>query len=136
MTGKILIRLVGVFTCVAMVVSGWDAEAGWRHHRRTSCCCAPVYEPVCAPVCEPVCAPACEPVCAPCCETVATCCPRPAYSYVVVEREIVVPTTGCCNGRIAAAKDAVPEQAPTVVKASPQPVPAVAVSTSGSATAR
>jgi hypothetical protein len=132
MTGKILIRLVGVLTCVAMVVSGWDAEAGWRHRRRAACCCAPVCETVCAPVC----APACEPVCAPCCETVATCCPRPAYSYAVVEREIVVPTIGCCDGRITAGKAAVPEQAPTVVKASSQPVAAVSALTSGSAATR
>lgn len=136
MTGKILVRLVGVFACVAVVVSGWDAEAGWRHHRR-ACCCAPVCEPVC---CEPVCAPVCEPVCAPvrtaCCEPVVTCCPRPSCSYVVVEREIVVPTISCCDGRIVAGKAVTADQPSVVAKESPKTVAAATVSTSGSAPTR
>lgn len=138
MNGKILVRLIGAFACAAVVVSGWDAEAGWRHCRR-ACCCAPICEPVCAPVCEPVCAPVCAPVCEPvrttCCEPVVRCCPRPC-SYVVVEREIVVPTVSCCDGRIVAGRNATTEESSVIANATPKAVAAVSVSTSGSTPAR
>jgi hypothetical protein len=101
MTSKYLIRSVGVLTCMAVVATGWDAEAGWRrhHHRRAACCepvcCEPVYEPVC---CEPVRETAC---CEPVRETV--CC----------ETVIVVPATTCCTNSIV-----VTEKAATNVQAS------------------
>jgi hypothetical protein len=99
MTGKFLIRLVGVATCMAVVASGWDAEAGWRRNYRRSACC---YEPVC---CEPVC---CEPVCCervvyerPCCETVyRTACCEPVRETVccdTVRETVIVPAGSCCN---------------------------------------
>ena len=102
MTGKFLIRLVGVATCMAVVASGWDAEAGWRRHHRRACC-----EPVC---CEPVC---CEPVRyeRACCETVRyepACCERVCVSTVrvspccvvesdarVIRETVIVPARPC-----------------------------------------
>jgi len=93
MAGKLLIRLVGVLTCMAVVVTGFDAEAGWRrHHRRADCCCT-------APCCEPACCePACVSECAPCCRTyVADCC----GGYTIVSRSVMVSTPTCCGGGVA-----------------------------------
>lgn len=95
MTGTFLIRSIGVLTCMAVVATGWDAEAGWRrhHHRRAACCepvcCEPAYEPVC---CEPV----RETVC---CETV-----------------IVVPASSCCSSSIVVAERALPSGQVSVMK--------------------
>lgn len=105
MTGKIsarriLVHMVGALACVAVVTTGWDAEAGWRHRRA---CCAPACDPCCVPVCAPACGPVCAPACAPVCETV--CC-RPACSYTVVEREIVLPVSSCCGYANAASPPA------------------------------
>jgi hypothetical protein len=104
MTGKFLIRSVGVLTCMAIVATGWDAEAGWRrhHHRRAACCepvcCEPVYEPVCCePVYQPVC---CEPVRETvCCETV-----------------IVAPAPICCTSSIVVAEKAAPSGQVSIIK--------------------
>jgi hypothetical protein len=54
---------------------------------------------------------------------------------VVVEREIVVPTIGCCDGRIVAGKAVTADQPSVVAKESPKTVTAT-VSTSGSAPTR
>ena len=104
MTGKFLIRSVGVLTCMAIVATGWDAEAGWRrhHHRRAACCepvcCEPVYEPVCCePVYQPVC---CEPVRETvCCETV-----------------IVAPAPTCCTSSVVIAEKALPSGQVSIIK--------------------
>ena len=100
MTGKFLIRSVGVLTCMAVIGAGWDAEAGWRrhHHRRAACC-----EPVC---CEPVC---CAPAPAPiCCE--------PVRETVCCETVIVVPASTCCSSSIVVAEKALPSGQVAVMK--------------------
>lgn len=93
MNGTYLIRSVGILSCLAVMASGWDAEAGWRH-RRSGCC-----EPVC---CEPVC---CEPVyCEPvryepvCCGTVrkTTCC-EPVRETSCCGTVVVTPVRSCCS---------------------------------------
>jgi hypothetical protein len=91
MTSKYLIRSVGMVACMALVATGWDAEAGWRrhHHRKAACCepvcCEPVYEAVREPVC-------CEPVRETiCCETVIVAPSRPCCSSSVVVAETVAP---------------------------------------------
>ena len=100
MSRKVLLRLVGVATCVAAFAMSNEAEAGRRHRRQ---CCEPVcFEPVCcAPVCcEPVCQSSC---CASACETVAwydscgrlVC--RRACCETIVSSTIVVPATTCCG---------------------------------------
>lgn len=107
MAGKIFLRLVGTLTCMAVVATAWDAEAGGRrHHRRACCapvCCDPCYSaPVC---CEPVrCAPACETVCAPACVTscAPSCCYRPACSYTVVRESVILPSACCTIASTAA----------------------------------
>ena len=113
MTGKFLIRSIGVLTCLAVVASGWDAEAGWRRHRhhREACC----YEPVCCePVRETVC---CEPVYRPaCCETV------------------IVPVATCCNGLIVA-NEAAPSGQVSVMKPAPGQQATAAGGTKATATA-
>ena len=94
MTGTYLIRSVGVITCMAVIATGWDAEAGWRrhHHRRAACC-----EPVCCePVRETVC---CEPVR----ETV--CC-EPVRETVCCETVVVTPVRACCNDLLVVAEPA------------------------------
>lgn len=111
---KICLRGVAAVAFVALAVTGWDAEAGWRrHHRQASCC----YEPVCcAPVCDPCCRPVCETVCDPC--RVSTCAPVCVTRVVepvccsridcgcstcsVVRETVVVPATVCCGERIVA----------------------------------
>jgi len=133
MIGKNFIRLVGVLTCVAVVATGWDAEAGHRrHHRRSSCCCyTPVYETVCEPVCAPACESACQPACVtaynPCCEVVTACC-RPTWSYTVVSREVVIPAPSCCDGRIAAAERPTTGEQLSAAKPAGEPVPAATAS--------
>ena len=95
MIGTYLIRGVGVLTCVAVVASGWDAEAGWRrhHHRRAASCCEPV---CCEPVREVVC-------CAP-------------------QREIVImpmaPVATCCNNQVVST-EAARSEAMSVMKRAP-----------------
>ena len=108
MTGKFLIRSIGVLTCLAVVASGWDAEAGWRRHRhhREACC----YEPVCCePVRETVC---CEPVR----ETV--CC-EPVRETVCCETVIVVPASPCCTSSIVVAERVLPSGQASVMKTEP-----------------
>jgi hypothetical protein len=109
MTGKFLIRSVGVLTCMAIVATGWDAEAGWRrHHHRRAACCAPVCcEPVC---CEPVC---CEPVC---CEPV--CC-EPVRETVCCETVIVAPAPICCTNRVVVAEKALPSSQVSIIQTEP-----------------
>ncbi len=78
---KTLLRcFVGTLTCVAVVVSGWDAEAGHRRRCRRACCCPTT---CCVPACDPCCVTTCAPVCDPCCTTTCSngCC-----------------TTSCSNG--------------------------------------
>ena len=122
MTGKYLIRSVGVLTCMAVVGAGWDAEAGWRrhHHRRAACCepvcCEPVYEPVCCePVRETVC---CEPIRETvCCETV-----------------IVSPATTCCTNSVVVAEKAATSGLASVMKTEPsQQAPAASGTTARAA---
>ena len=100
MISKYLIRIVGVLTCVAVVASGWEAEAGWRrhrHHRAASCCEPAAYEPAC---CEPVRETVC---CAP-------------------QREIVIvpmtPVASCCNNQLVTTEAAKGETA-SVMKPTP-----------------
>ena len=85
MIGKTFVRLLGAFVCVAVVSTGWDAEAGHRRHRR---CCEPscCYDPCCTPVCETVYTPSC-------CTTVASCCAPVSYTVV---REAVIAPAACC----------------------------------------
>jgi hypothetical protein len=118
MSGKFLIRSIGVITCMAVVASGWDAEAGWRrHHRRAASCC----EPVC---CEPVC---CEPVVyeSVCCEPVReTVCCQPVRETVcceTVRETVIVPASTCCNGQIVMTATESIEVASVVT---PEPTPA------------
>ena len=84
------VRVLAAVAFVTTVATGWDAEAGWRRHRRQASCC----EPVC---CEPVC---CEPVC----ELVASydncgriVYRRPVCCETIVSSRIVVPATRCCD---------------------------------------
>jgi hypothetical protein len=109
MSGTYLIRAVGVLTCLAVVATGWDAEAGWRHrHRRAACC-----EPVC---CEPVC---CEPVC---CEPVReTVCCEPIRETVCCQTVIVAPASTCCTSYVVVAEKAVPSGQVSVVKTESSP---------------
>ncbi len=112
MTGKYLIRSVGVLTCMAVVGAGWDAEAGWRrhHHRRTACC-----EPVC---CEPVC---CEPVYEPvCCEPVReTVCCEPIRKTACCETVIVSPVVTCCTNSVVMAEKSATSELASVMKTEP-----------------
>jgi len=108
MTGKYLIRLVGVLTCMAVIGAGWDAEAGWRrhHHRRAACC-----EPVC---CEPVYQSVYEPVC---CEPVReTACCEPVVETVCCETVIVAPASNCCTNSVVVAEKALPSEQVSVLK--------------------
>ncbi len=114
MTSKYLIRSIGVLTCLALVATGWDAEAGWRrHHHRKAACCEPVCcEPVC---CEPVC---CEPVYQPvCCEPVyqPVCC-EPVRETVCCETVIVAPVRTCCSSSIVVSEQAAPNRQVSVMK--------------------
>ena len=108
MKSKYLIRSVGVLTCLAVVATGWNAEAGWRRHqnRRAACCqpvcCEPAYEPVC---CEPVRLTAC---CEPVRET--ACC------ELGRETVILAPATTCCNNSIVVAEKAAPNGQASVMK--------------------
>lgn len=109
MTGTYLIRSVGVLTCMAVMATGWDAEAGWRrHHRRAACC-----EPVC---CEPVC---CEPVRETvCCEPVReTVCCEPVRETVCCGTVIVAPVSTCCTNSVVVAERAEPSGQMSVMKA-------------------
>jgi hypothetical protein len=131
MTGKFLIRSIGVLTCLAVVASGWDAEAGWRRHRhhREACC----YEPVCCePVRETVC---CEPVReAVCCEPVReTVCCEPVYRPACCET-VIVPVATCCNGLIVA-NEAAPSGQVSVMKPAPGQQATAAGGTKATATA-
>lgn len=107
MTGTYLIRSVGVLTCMAVIATGWNAEAGWRrhHHRRSVCC-----EPVC---CEPVC---CEPVCwEPVRETV--CC-EPVRETVCCDTVIVAPVRTCCTDSFVMTESAASSSHVSVAKTS------------------
>ena len=97
MTGKFLIRSVGVLTCLAVIGAGWDAEAGWRrhHHRRAACC-------------EPVC---CEPV------VYETVCCEPVRETVCCDTVIVVPAIACCSSSIVVAEKALPSGQSSVMTA-------------------
>jgi hypothetical protein len=98
MIGKYLIRAVGVLTCVAVVATGWDAEAGrgrQRHQRAASCCEPVVYE---HEAYETVAyeADCCEPVA--CCEPVReTVCCAPQREIVIMP---IVPVATCCNDQV------------------------------------
>lgn len=114
MTSKYLIRSIGVLAGVALVTTGWDAEAGWRrHHHRRAACCEPVCcEPVC---CEPIC---CEPVYQPvCCEPVcqSVCC-EPVRETVCCETVIVAPVRSCCSSFIVVSEQATPNRQVSVMK--------------------
>ena len=119
MTSKILVRLVGAVTCMAAIVAGWDAEAGYRHRRHA--CCEPVCcEPVCVTSCGSPCETACETACAPRCIRYydsCSCCWRTTWSYTVVSRP-----AACC-GAVVVAESPAPAEATTktasVVKTQP-----------------
>jgi hypothetical protein len=109
MTGKFVIRSIGVLAGMAVIGAGWDAEAGWRrhHHRRAACC-----EPVC---CEPVtvyepacCEPAPEPACCP-----------PVRETVCCETVIVAPAMPCCTTSIVVAEKSLPSEQASVLKTEP-----------------
>ena len=121
MAGKLLIRVLGVFACMAVVVTGFDAEAGWRrHHRRDACYTTPCCETTC-----------CEPVCvtesAACCRTcVADCC----GGCTIVSRSVILAAPACCGVAAtpvgAPAVAAAPSSAgsTSVLAAKPAPMPA------------
>ncbi len=113
MTSKYLIRSIGVLAGVALVATGWDAEAGWRrHHQRKAACCEPVCcEPVC---CEPVYEAVREPIC---CEPVyqPVCC-EPVRETVCCETVIVAPASTCCSSSIVVAENAAPNRQVSVMK--------------------
>lgn len=103
MIGKTFVRLLGVLVCVAVVSTGWDAEAGHRRHRRCcapSCCYDPCYDQCCAPACETVYTPSC-------CNTVASCCAP--VSYTVVREAVIVPSA-CCASTTAVKETVVAEK--------------------------
>ena len=115
--------VVGAATCIAVVATAWDAEAGWRRRSRNCCepcetsCCTPAYTS-CAPMCETSCAPACGTVC----ETVASYdrCGRIVYRQAcyatVASSSIVLPAASCCGG---IACTSTPAKAEALVKAAP-----------------
>ncbi|NDC55055.1 MAG: hypothetical protein EBZ74_12505 [Planctomycetia bacterium] len=84
MTGKNFLRLFGALVCLTAVVTGFDAEAGWRHRRCCSDSCCSTYTPCCAPVCETA-----------CCTTVASCCAP--VSYTVVREAVILPSACCAS---------------------------------------
>jgi len=99
MSGKLLVRLLGVAVCVGAFAVSNEAEAGRRHRRHA-------YDPCCEPVCcEPVCVTRCEPACcAPACETVAMydSCGRLVYRRVaccetLVASPTVISAPSCCG---------------------------------------
>ncbi|MFM7107337.1 MAG: hypothetical protein ACKOZU_01810 [Planctomycetaceae bacterium] len=114
MARKILVRLVGVIACMAAVVTGFDAEAGWRHRRccYDSCC----YSSCCTPRCDTGC---CNTGCSTCytwrdacghCRTGCGC--TVASTAVIVE--------GCC----ASAAPAAPATQAAAQPATHSPTPA------------
>ena len=100
---NVCVRVVSAAAFVALAVTGWDAEAGWRrHHRQASSCCEPVcYEPVgCEPVYDPCCRPVCETACDPC---------RASTSAPVYVTRIVEPDCGCSSYSVVRETVVVPE---------------------------
>lgn len=132
---NVCVRVVSAAAFVALAVTGWDAEAGWRrHHRQASSCCEPVcYEPVC---CEPVYDPCCRPVCETACDPCRASTSAPVYvtrivepdcgcsSYSVVRETVVVPATVCCGDRIVATE--LPAETARVVVADTAAAPTAA----------
>lgn len=107
MSGMYLIRSsVGFMTCLAVVATGWNAEAGWRHRRSACCepvCCEPVYyEPV---YYEPV-----------CCGTArkTTCC-EPVRETRCCETVVVTPVQRCCGDSFAMAGQDAPNGLVSIV---------------------
>ena len=132
MSGTFLIRSIGALTCMAVIATGWDAEAGWRrhHHRRAACC-----EPVCCePVREPVC---CEPVRETvCCEPVReTVCCEPVRETVCGETVVVAPVRSCCTNTVVVAEQILPSGQASVLKAEAGDQSAAAHSTAATAAA-
>lgn len=100
MSGKLLIRLTGVLTCMAAITAGWDAEAGWRRRCCTPSCCTPVYTSCCDP-----------------CAT--SCCGGVIVSEVVVS-EVYAPARCCASsGRETVVAATVAEARPKATAATP-----------------
>lgn len=120
MTSKILVRVIGGLTCVAAVVAGWDAEAGYRHRRRACCepvCCEPACVTSCAAPCETVCETACAPRLVRYYDS-CSCCWRTTWSYSMVSRP-----AACCETVVIAAASAAPgDTAQTASVTKTQPV--------------
>lgn len=98
MSHAILVRLAGLLTCVAAIVSGLDAEAGWRS--RGGCCatscCSPCYSSCYVSSCyTPVCSSCVSYVdsCSSCC---ATSCSTGCYSSgcTVISTPVII--SDCC----------------------------------------
>ena len=94
MSHAILVRLAGVLTCVAAVVSGLDAEAGWRS--RGGCCatscCSPCYSSFYVSSCY-------TPVCSSCVSYVSSCsscCSTGCYSNGCAVISTPVILSDCC----------------------------------------
>ena len=96
MAPKILVRLVGALTCMAAVVTGFDAEAGWRHRRccASSCCYTPCYSS-----CYTPCSTSCYDTCSSCstCYTWRDSCGycRTSCGYTTVVSAPVI-VSDCC----------------------------------------
>ena len=92
MAPKILVRLVGALTCMAAVVTGFDAEAGWRNRRccYDSCCYSSCYTP-----CYSSCASSCG--CASTCYTYRDACGycRTSCGWTVVGTPVIA-AGDCC----------------------------------------
>lgn len=106
---RLMIRLVGAFTCVAAVAAGWDAEAARCHRRRACCydsCCytAPTCctTDCCATGCESSCGPACERVCWTHRDPCTNCCVRTCGYRVIESACCVAAAPACCEGVIVA----------------------------------
>jgi len=114
MARKILVRLVGALTCMAAVVTGLDAEAGWRHRR----CCAPscCYTSCAAPSCN-TCYDSCG--CTTACTTWRDACGycHTSCGWTVVSTPVV--TSSCCVAATTPAPAAPAAQTATPTPAKP-----------------
>jgi hypothetical protein len=140
------VRVLAAVAFVTTVATGWDAEAGWRRHRRQASCCEPVCcEPVCCErvVYEPVCETVCDPCRTPAYASVyvsrrveSACCSRTEWGSSVVRETVIMPATTCCDGRIVATERPAEATRAVVADAAPaaEPRPAVARSVLTSST--
>ena len=114
---RLMIRLVGAFTCVAAVAAGWDAEAA-RCHRRRACCyetCCPSTVSCattnCCPTACTSCAPAYEQVCWSHRDPCTNCCVRTCGYRVIESGCCVASAPACCEEVVIASSG---PSAPTI----------------------